>query len=180
MIGRACKIVALMAVIAMACPAVAEDDPSRWSIGARAAVSANRTDDEVFHLYEAIVGYALPYRFQMASVWALHTGLSAHAGLIAAGGDNGLIVAVGPTAGLDLPGGIFYVAAGVRAGLMSRHTYGKADLGGAFTFEADLGLGLNLGRRLSAGYRWQHLSNARVYAQNPSVNLHALDLTYRF
>ena len=171
----------LLLVVILAAPVVvAADGDELFSLGVRAGVSAKRTDDEYFHLYEAVADFPLPQCYQWRTGWKLRTGVSVHAGVLRAGQENGLILAVGPNLKLDLPGGILFLTAGARAGLMSDHSYGKADLGGPFTFETDVGISAAVGRYVSAGYRWQHLSNAGVYSQNPSVNLHALDITYRF
>jgi hypothetical protein len=63
---------------------------------------------------------------------------------------------------------------------MSDHALGTAQLSGAFTFDTDVGISANLGKKWSAGYRWQHFSNANIYGENPSINLHAFDIGYRF
>lgn len=173
-------IIALLTAIPVVSTADPVDSEGKWSIGVRAGISAKRTDNEIFQLYEGVADFALPQRYRWRSGWQLRTGISIHAGVMHAGGQTGVIAAVGPNAKLDLPGGIVFLTAGARAGLMSRHTYGDADLGGPFTFETDLGISANLGRNLSAGYRWQHLSNAGIYNENPSINLHALEITYRF
>ena len=173
-------IVLLVAATSSAPAARAADAESRWSLGFRAGVSAKRTDEEIFHLYEGVADFALPQQYRWASGWELRTGIGVHLGILNAGGQNGLIGAAGPYARLYLPGGIAFISAGARAALMSRHSYGDADLGGPFTFETDVGIGIEVYRRLSAGYYWQHLSNANLYDENPSVNLHTLALVYRF
>lgn len=150
------------------------------ALDARAGFSSNRSDGEFFHLYQAGVGFRLPWQFQFGTGWGLRTGFGVHAGILRADQDNSFLFSLGPNLKLDLPGGILFLTAGARAGVMSDHSLGEADLGGAFTFDTDVGISANPGSKWFAGYRWQHLSNASIYEGNPSVNLHAVDIGYRF
>lgn len=174
-------LAAVLLTVVLAAPAAVAAEPEKaFSLGFRAGVSAKRTDGEYFHLYEGVADFPLPQSVEWSCGWRLRTGISVHAGMLRAGQDNGFILTAGPNAKLDLPGGIFFFTAGARAGFMTDYRYGEADLGGPFTFETDIGVSARLGRKFSAGYHWQHLSNANVYDQNPSVNLHAIEVTYRF
>ncbi len=150
------------------------------SLDARAGFSSSRTDGEFFHLYQAGADFRLPQELRLGSDWGLRTGFSVHAGILRADQDSSLLVSTGPNLKLDLPGGVLFLTAGARAGVMSDHSFGEADLGGAFTFDTDAGVSAKLGSGWSLGYRWQHLSNGNVYSENPSVNLHAFQVGYRF
>lgn len=37
-----------------------------------------------------------------------------------------------------------------------------------------------LDRHLAMGYRWQHMSNFVFYDENPGLNLHMVEIGYRF
>ena len=150
------------------------------SVGARVGFGKTRESGEHFHLYEAVADFPLPQHYRWDSGWAIRTAISAHAGILRAGQENSLIVAVGPNFKVDLPGGRAFFTAGARAGLLSDHKLGNANLGGAFTFETDVGVIVNLIAKISAGYLWTHLSNGNIYGENPGINLHTIALTYRF
>nr|MBS0019647.1 acyloxyacyl hydrolase [Gammaproteobacteria bacterium] len=49
-----------------------------------------------------------------------------------------------------------------------------------FQFRLHAGADVNLARRISAGYRFQHMSNANTFETNPGLNLHMVEFAYRF
>ena len=172
------RVLLVTGAVLLASAAVA--DSMGISLNLRAGVSAKRTDDEYFHLYQAGADVSLPQGLRWGSGWGVRTAFSVCAGVLRADRDNSFVFSVGPRVFLDLPDGILFITAGARAGVMSDHSLGKADLGGAFTFDTDVGIGANMGPNWSAGYRWQHFSNADIYGENPSINLHAVEVAYRF
>ncbi len=53
-------------------------------------------------------------------------------------------------------------------------------MGGPINFTSHIGLNLNFARHFSIGYRLQHMSNGVIYDENPGLNLHMIEIGYRF
>ena len=47
-------------------------------------------------------------------------------------------------------------------------------------FTSHAGFGCRIYKQLSAGYRFQHMSNASISRHNPGLDLHMCELSYRF
>jgi hypothetical protein len=61
--------------------------------------------------------------------------------------------------------------AGFRPAWLSDAKYGQEDFGGAMQFISHIGATLRLSP-FALSYRFQHLSNAGIYGENPGLNLH--------
>lgn len=138
------------------------------------------SDEEFFHYYGLAGAVELTEFWKWGSGWSVDHGVTLTAGGLHAGSDDGFFATIGPRIDLNLPGGWLTVTASVRAGGMTDHIYGDEDLGGWFTFAEDIGFRWNISSHVSAGYLFQHISNANVYNDNPGVELHIIEVRYRF
>ncbi|MFZ7125920.1 MAG: acyloxyacyl hydrolase [Desulfobacterales bacterium] len=150
-----------------------------WDVAAQYGFDAT-AHEEYFHYYGLSVGMEYERYWQWGNGWSLDPGFSVNPGVLHAGGEDGFIVTAGPRLELNFPGDWLTLSGSVRAGALSEDEYGRMDIGGWFTFAEDIGIRVNLGRSLSAGYLFQHISNAEIYADNPGVDLHMLEIRYRF
>lgn len=73
-----------------------------------------------------------------------------------------------------------YLEAGLGAALFSRTEVGAKNFSTAFQFSQHLGLGLEIGQRLSVGWRYSHYSNGDIDMPNDGIDLHHLVVGWRF
>lgn len=165
-------------VLVLVIPSIAAANVA-FDVAARYGFDAD-PGSEYFHFYEVAAGVELERKWQWGNGWSLEPGVSFNAGILHAGDEDGFIGTIGPRLELNFPGDYVTLHGSVRAGGMSEHEYGDADLGGAFTFAEDIGIRLKLGAGFSAGYLFQHISNADIYDENPGVELHILEIQYAF
>jgi len=140
--------------------------------------SSNNNED--FVQVEAFVTYLLPWKLTLGSGWLLGTILNGSAGALNGGRDTGFIAILGPGLMLANEKGGFALFGGVSPTLMSRHEYGLEDFGGIFQFTSYIGLSYLFKDHFGIGYRFQHMSNANIYDENPGLDMNMFILKYRF
>jgi hypothetical protein len=158
--------------------------PQGWAadwemVGARAGISDNRNDKN-FYQYEAFAIWNMPWSWNLGAGWSLTPYLEANAGLIRASRTSAFIGSAGP--------GIYFtgfkettrIFMGINPTYISKHQFGRDDLGGAIQFTSHIGIDFHVTRQWAIGYRLQHMSNAGLYSPNPGVNIHMLEVGYRF
>ena len=149
------------------------------SIGTRGGVNDNRNEED-FQQYEGFATWTLPWMRQWDSGWVLGTYLEANAGVLSGGGTAAFVGSVGP--GLYISGlkDMVEISMGLNPTIISKHNFGDENLGGPIQFTSHIGLNLILTNRYSIGYRLQHMSNGVLYEHNPGVNIHMIEVGYRF
>ena len=148
------------------------------SLGLRVGFNDDRNDED-FEQYEGFSTWNLPWDWRWDSGWAVGTYLEANAGVLTADGETGFVGSVGP--GLIISYlEVVEIPLGINPTIISKHDYGDEDLGGAFQFTSHIGLNVVFYDHYSLGYRLQHMSNAGFYDHNPGVNMHMIQLSYRF
>ncbi len=149
------------------------------SIGLRGGVNDN-LNNENFKQYEGFATWKLPWSRQWDSGWTLSTYLEANAGLLRGGGESAFVGSIGP--------GIYFtgfkekidISIGINPTIVSKPKFGGENLGGPINFTSHIGLNLNFARHFTIGYRLQHMSNGVLYDENPGLNLHMIEIGYRF
>jgi hypothetical protein len=170
--------------LAMCCPfsvtqATAGDQSSGWLMaGLRSGLSDDSGID--FAQYEAFAVHRLPWQGQGPGTWRWSTRLEGTAALLRAAGQSGLVSSLGPAVALASPGGRWNFDGGSSVAYLSRYRFDGKHLGGRMQFISHLGIEYLLQPQLGLGYRLQHMSNADLYAENPGVDLHLLQIGYRF
>jgi lipid A 3-O-deacylase len=163
---------------------VSEAAETGWeAVGIRVGVDftdAHAKDCANFTLYEFAAGYRLPLSWRISKGLELRTRIDTSAGVLTREGDLGLLASLGPGLALEMFSGRVELAAGGSAAFISRHSYPRRDLGGPFLFDIHAGFDAYLYGGFGIGYQYQHLSNAYLYDHNPGLNLHMLELKYRF
>ena len=71
---------------------------------------------------------------------------------------------------------IAFIAGTGPAGL-SRYRFRTETFGGPLQFISHIGTQIKITHKLSATYRFQHMSNANIYDRNPGLNLHAISIS---
>lgn len=119
-------------------------------------------------------------------LWGWGNGLNlkprwdASAGWLNNEGREAFVGTTGPA--LELRVGKFPVTleAGAAFTALSRSQFPDRDLGGWFQFTEGVGLDWHFTKRCALGWRFQHMSNASIYRQNPGLNLQMLSFSYSF
>lgn len=164
-------------------PSPARAAPPGWeAVGLRAG--ADLTDGHngragAFQLYQGYANYRL-WRREYAQRLALSVRLDGAAGVLRRDGKAGALGSLGPTVSLATLRDRLSLEGGVSPAGISIHDYRARDLGGPFQFLLHAGIALLPCRHLELRYQFQHLSNAEIYRQNPGLNLHVVDLGFRF
>ncbi len=149
------------------------------SVGARFGFSTGRTINEAYQ-WDVYGNWALPWLWNLGRQWDLRPRLDLSAGVLAAKGETSFVGTLGPSLVLcrrPLP---VYAVAGVSPTILSRHTFGDADLGSAFQLTTHIGVNFEVSSHLELGYRFQHMSNGGLASPNPGFNLHVFWCGYRF
>jgi len=149
------------------------------AIGFRAGLSATDGNED-FEQYELFATYGLPWSWELTPGWFLSTRINLSAGALRGGGETGFIGSAGPSITLSMVQGLIFVDGGISAALLSEHKFGQENFGGPIQFVSHVGISFKLGANLGVGYRFQHMSNASIYNQNPGLELHVLELSYFF
>ena len=133
--------------------------------------------------YELVVRQALSYTAQLGDIFEVSTAVEYGAALIHYKGPDDAVtgrfsampmVILSPHKNINIYGG-------VGAGFMVGQTkFGDHDLSGPFLFNGKLGLQSLLGESWGIEYTFYHQSNAHLYDNNDSLNMHQLAVSYRF
>jgi hypothetical protein len=135
---------------------------------------------EKFNQLEIGAAYRLPWDWKLDTGWILESRINASAGAFHHdGGDTAAIGAIGPGFALVSPTQQYTLETGISPTLMSQHKFGEADFGGTIQFTTFIGLNSRLGKRISASFRVQHMSNASIYDHNPGVDQIMLGFNYQ-
>ena len=149
------------------------------SIGLRGGVDDNR-NDENFKQYEVFLTLKLPCLWQWESSWTLGTYLVTNAGVLRGGGESSFVGSIGP--------GIYFtgfkekieISMGINPTIISKHKFGDENLGGPLNFTSYVGINFFFANHYIIGYRLQHMSNGVLYEHNPGLNMHMIEVGYRF
>jgi len=165
------------------CSSIGQGREAGWdTVGIRAG--ADFTDShsgvENFQLYEAFANYLLPGKWGGAPGLELRTRLDGSAGALKRRDKAGFIGTVGPSLALGMLGDRVEWDAGASVAYLSRYHFPYRNLGGPVQFVLHSGLGVYPLRNLGLAYRFEHISNSDLYGHNPGLNLHILELKYRF
>ena len=153
---------------------------SDWlSVGVRGGPSAIEKD-EYFNLYEVFLVYGLPWSLNLISDIALNTRINASAGAMEGGGTTGAIATVGPGFVIERTGGSVQLDIGGGFVLMSEDVYGDQDFDEETQLYCHIGFNYLIDSSWVAGYKFYHLSNAGFHDNNPGLDFHLLEISYRF
>ena len=151
----------------------------RFEIGFRYSVSDHR-NEEYFRKYELFFNWTLPWAWRPASGWVLASRMDFTGAALRAAGTTGFLGSVGPSLAVRKKGWIIGIDLGISPAFLSEDRYGREDLSGHIQFLTHGGVTLFPIRHLSIGYAYQHISNANIQQPNPGLNMHNIEVSYRF
>ena len=68
----------------------------------------------------------------------------------------------------------------VRGSRLSKNQFEAEDFGGNFQFILHAGVKFKFSRGLRIGYRFQNMSNASMYSENPGLDLSVIEIGHGF
>lgn len=169
------KFVATAALFLVVClPAYA------GSFGARIAVTQiNTNTKENFDAYELYGVFDLPWAWQHPST-RVQTQFEITGADLKAAGTSAFVGTMGPR--IAFVGRRVSFDLGVGIAGLGKHRFGRQEFGAAFQFTAQAGLDFALTKRLDAGIRVRHMSDAGIH--NPpggeDLNLVFVEVGYNF
>ena len=154
-------------------------DMEDFALGFRLGLSDHR-NEEYFRKYEAFLNWYLPWAWRSASGWIVAPRIDFTGAALKGGGTTGFLGSIGPSLAVRKVGWILAIDFGISPAYLSEDRYGKEDMSGHIQFLSHGGVSLLPFRNLGVGYRFQHVSNADIQQPNPGINMHSLELNYRF
>lgn len=169
-------------------PSPSRADDVRWlSVGLRGgttlggATVLGSDEKESFQQYDIVSTLGLPWSLYTESGWGVTTQAMGSVGALTGGGDTAFLATLVPGIALGPRNSLFSVDIGVGAALLSRHEFGRHDLGGLFQFVLTLGVRVPIYKAMGLGYRFHHMSDAKMYGDGAKgVDMHTVELTYTF
>lgn len=171
-IVASCLILSLVPAFAMA-----EDVISAYNAGLRAGTSL-RGEDIV--QADVFVSRQLPWTKNFTCGWNLKSSAELALNILHNDEEDGLSASISTDLHLSSPQHRFFFFSGVGAGALEDPVLGDYDFGGPIFFLFHAGAGLQMTHSVSLTYRYAHQSNGHIYINNPSLNLHQLELRYFF
>lgn len=149
-----------------------------WSkAGFRGAYGYSRSDD--FHQYEVFAAHRMRLSFSLPHDWVAQGYWEMSAGRLSHDETDAFVFTAGPVMVLRKAQSPWFFEIGSRPGLISEHDFGKAEYGGPFQFTSHGGVGFSF-RELELAYRIQHMSNASIYSKNDGLDIHVVEVGWRF
>jgi Lipid A 3-O-deacylase (PagL) len=160
-------------------------DELRWlSIALRGGVTGPAVlggeAAETFQQYDIAATVGLPWSWYSESGWGVGTRVITSVGALTAAGDTAFLTTLVPDFAFGLRDSLLALDIGGGIALLSRYEFGRQDMGGPFQFVFTFGLTVPVYKALGAGYRFHHMSDARIYHSARGVDVHMLEVVYRF
>lgn len=165
------RLFSVAALLAMVCGPVHAD-----SIGARGAVADTQSDED-FQAYEMFVVLDLPWAWNRGAS-RIQTQLEVTGGVLDAAGETGFLGTLGPRVAFVSDRLSLDVGVGVAA--LGETVFGEQDFGGSSQFIAQAGVSFALTRRLNAGLRFRHMSDAEIHDDGEDLNLVLVELSWDY
>lgn len=155
------------------------------SVGVRAGVNSRTiglppAEKEDFEQYDVFAVIGLPWAWEFSSGWDIRFRLNAAAGALRAAGDTGFITELTPGIAFSNASWRLTFDFGTGWAYLSKYEFGRQNIGGPFQIIGHGGITYHLPWNVSVGWRFHHMSDATIYGSNRGVDLHMLEVGYRF
>lgn len=145
--------------------------------GIRGGINQSRKEFTELRFYEIYMLTDFPINLiKEDSSSPLKISLETSAGLLQDDITNSAIFSSGPVFLLNTLQKNISLSGGISPSLMTKHKFKNLDLGGSFNFVSHIELMFSPIDKISLGYRFEHISNAGIYKNNPGVNMHFLQI----
>lgn len=160
-------------------------DYDMTSLGLRAGMNIKDgglppTEKEDFQQFDIFGTMQLPWIFGKLPSPNLSLQLMGSAGALRGDGETGFIGTVTTGFAYYNPEWHILLDMGVGGALISQWHFNRQDIGGPFQFIAHGGAGVEIWRKTIVGWRFHHMSDATIYGDSRGVDLHMIEIRYRF
>jgi hypothetical protein len=149
------------------------------SVGTRIGASFNGNVHR-FKQGEAFTDLNLPWDWYFGSSWQLKLVIDVSAGALNGEDTMAFIGSAGPLLEFGNTNFPVILEGGFSPTVLSRDQFGDKNFGEKLQFTSHLGLTWNITPHISAGYRFQHMSNGGLSEHNPGLNEQMVSLSYHF
>lgn len=151
------------------------------AIGVRYGNNAGTNERGRVERVDVFGSWRSPLAWELTPGWDIGARLNASVGAIRSQGETGAVGTFVPTLAIGDTGNGLSVELGAGAALFTKWEYGTVeDFGGPVQFILDGGVNFRVYKRFGLGYRFQHWSDAGIYGAKRGVDMHMLELSYRF
>lgn len=154
-------------------------EAQNYVVGVRAGTSFE-TDAGNFQQADVYAGKYLPWLWGHTNGLNLKPRWEVSAGCLHNEGKQGVVGTTGPVIEVRIKNFPLTLEGGVSLSALSQYQFPDRDLGGWFEFTDHAGIDWHINKRLTFGWRFQHMSNAAIYRKNPGLNLQMLSAAYSF
>ncbi|HUA67270.1 MAG TPA: acyloxyacyl hydrolase [Candidatus Saccharimonadales bacterium] len=154
-------------------------DAQNYLAGVRGGTSFEK-DAGNFQQVDVFAGRYLPWLWGGTNGLNIKPRWEASAGCLHNEGKEAAVGTTGPVFEMRIKNFPLTVEGGVSLSALSRSDFPDRDLGGWFEFTDHAGINWHINKQFTVGWRYQHMSNAGIYAKNPGLNLQMLSATYNF
>lgn len=156
-----------------------ESKAQQINYGIRAGINNNHKNKLDLSVYEIYLNGAPPICSVLGNIiYPLNISFEMTLGLFTDKANKSFLVSVGPNLYLIEYDNIVFISTGIKPSFLTNHTFTEFDLGGDFNFISHIALIISLNEIFNLGYRFEHISNAGLYKNNPGVNLHFIELSF--
>jgi len=159
-------------------PAAVAADAPLWEAGVRTGYSFIGTDKN-FAETDLFLQRDLPLKWPVMRGLEFGSRVGGSLGALVGHTETGFLGHLGPEIYLNMAE-IVQLHGGTHVGLLNQRSFVQRNFGGRFQFVNHGGLRVQVGEHFLAGYRFQHMSNADIYKENPGLNIHFIEFIYRF
>ncbi|HEY7648455.1 MAG TPA: acyloxyacyl hydrolase [Methylomirabilota bacterium] len=137
---------------------------------------------EHFQQYDVSFTAGLPWSWYSESGWGVGTRFMTSVGALYGGGDTAFLTTLVPGFFVGPRDSVLSFDLGGGVALLSRRQFGKQDFGGIFQFALTFGFTVPIPftEHFGFGYRFHHLSDGGIYDSSKGVDVHMLEITYKF
>ncbi len=170
----------LLILICLVClaPSMSWGLATTMEFGVRGGTDAKLVNEN-YAITELYYQHKLPWKKEISPGVMTYVRLDSGAGYLEAASNSSGWLSVGGDLVLSLMDGGWEMEVGWRPTLMFDHEFGDDDLGGPVQFSTHVGTTIYLGDA-AINYRYQHISNADLYDENPGMDIHMLGVGIRF
>jgi hypothetical protein len=166
-----------MLLVAVPCAGLGAEGP-QWEFGGRGGYTFAHKGKDVAE-YELFLRRDLPWQWQLSENLRLGFRVEGSIGFLNSNHDNDVIGSLGPDLWLNI-GRVARIYGGGRIVYLDHRLLRENDFGGSIQAIESGGISFFVGPEVSLGYRFQHMSNGDMYKSNPGLNMHLLEVGYRF
>lgn len=152
-------------------------ETSWMEVGFRGAYG--RTHSGRFHQYEAYAVHGMNLQFTLSDDWTAKGQWEISAGRLTRDEARAVVLSAGPVLVFRKTGEPWFLELGSRPTIISEHDFDRDQFGGPFQFTSHAGLGISY-REMELTYKIQHMSNAGIYRPNDGLDIHVVELGWRF